>query len=212
MSEPINPPPTTVQLPAGLTAPAIEEAVRHRYSEVALQPEGKYGFRVGRTYAEALGYPAALLDQLPASVCEAFTGVATPSLRAPVRAGETVVDLGCGGGLDLALLAWMVGPRGRAIGIDSAPGMVERARRNLAALQLPQAEVREAPAHATGLPDSSADWVVANGILNLSPDKAPILEEIRRVLKPGGRFLLAETTLSEELPEGKIGTLDDWFR
>ena len=211
MSDPI-PDPLAAQLPAGLTAPAIEEAVRKRYSDVALQPEGKYGFRVGRLYAEALGYPAALLDQLPASLCEAFTGVATPTLRAPVRAGDTVVDLGCGGGLDLALLAWMVGPRGRAIGVDSAPGMVERARRNLAALQLPQAEVREAPAHATGLPDSSADWVVANGILNLSPDKAPILEEIRRVLKPGGRFLLAETTLSEELPDGKVGTLDDWFR
>jgi ubiquinone/menaquinone biosynthesis C-methylase UbiE len=79
-------------------------------------------------------------------------------------------------------------------------------------LQLRQAEVRQAPAHATGLPDACADWVVANGILNLSPDKAPIIDEIKRVLKPGGRFLLAETTLKEALPPENINTVDDWFR
>ena len=200
------------ELPAGFTAAALEEAVRGRYSEVSREPAGKYGFRVGRAYAEALGYPARLLDLLPAGLCEAFTGVATPSLHAEVRPGDTVVDLGCGGGLDLALLAWMVGPRGRAIGIDSSPGMAELARKNLSGLQLRQAEVREAPAHQTGLPDACADWVVANGILNLSPAKEPILEEVRRILRPGGRFLLAETTLGESLPEGKVGTLDDWFR
>jgi ubiquinone/menaquinone biosynthesis C-methylase UbiE len=133
-------------------------------------------------------------------------------LRAEVELGDTVVDLGCGGGLDLALLSWMVSPRGRVIGIDFAPGMVERARRNVGLLQLRQAEVRQAPAHATGLPDACADWVVANGILNLSPDKAPIIDEIKRVLKPGGRFLLAETTLKEALPPENINTVDDWFR
>ena len=199
-------------LPPGMTPQTIEEAVRCRYSEVATQPEGKYGFRVGRPYAEALGYPAKLLDQLPPSLWEAFTGVATPSLRAEVELGDTVVDLGCGGGLDLALLSWMVGPRGRVIGIDFAHGMVERARRNVGLLQLRQAEVRHAPAHATGLPDGCADWVVANGILNLSPDKAPIIDEIKRVLKPGGCFLLAETTLKEMLPPEKINTVDDWFK
>ncbi|HZN92480.1 MAG TPA: hypothetical protein VFB81_07230, partial [Myxococcales bacterium] len=87
--------------------------MKSRYSQVGQEPAGRYGFRVGRAFAEALGYPKELLDQLPPGSYEAFTGVGTPALRAHVRPGQTVVDLGCGGGLDLVLLSWMVGPRGR---------------------------------------------------------------------------------------------------
>ncbi|MEW5850779.1 MAG: methyltransferase domain-containing protein [Myxococcota bacterium] len=202
----------TPVLPAGMTADEVVDAVSKRYSEVAQRPDGSYGFRVGRPFAEALGYPGEVLDQLPPSVWEAFTGVATPAFDAQVLPGETVVDLGCGGGLDLALLGMMVGPRGRAIGIDFAPGMVERARRNAALLGLPQVEVREASAARTGLPDATADWVVANGILNLSPSKAEILREVTRILKPGGTFLLAETTLTEEISPETVSSPDDWFR
>ncbi|HEX5415448.1 MAG TPA: methyltransferase domain-containing protein [Chloroflexota bacterium] len=201
-----------VRLPGGLSADEVRSAVRARYSEVGTDPDGAYNFRVGRAFAEALGYPTAILDQLPPSVWEAFTGVGTPSLVADVRNGESVVDLGCGGGLDLVLLSWLVGSRGRAIGIDFAPGMVARARRNLGLLDLGQADAREASADDTGLPESSADWVVANGILNLSPDKGAIVREIVRILRPGGRFLLAETTLSAPLPPGTINGIDDWFR
>jgi arsenite methyltransferase len=202
----------TSALPEGLTAAQVRDAVRDRYSQVGAQPEGQYNFKVGRAFAEALGYPKAVLDQLPPGVYEAFTGVATPSLRAELRPGERVVDLGCGGGLDLALSAWMVGKRGRAVGIDFAPGMIERTRRNIELLNLRQAEVRLAPAEATGLEDASADWVIANGILNLSPDKDAVLREVVRILRPGGRFLLAETALSAPLPPGEASTLQDWFR
>lgn len=202
----------TVALPEGLSAGEVQNAVRERYTQVGADPEGRYNFKVGRGFAEALGYPTAVLDQLPPGAYEAFTGVATPSLRADVRPGDVVVDLGCGGGLDLALVAWMVGERGRAVGIDFAPGMVERARRNVALLNLRHAEVRLASADATGLADASADWVIANGILNLSPDKEAILAEVVRILRPGGGFLLAETALSDALPPGKAGTLQDWFR
>jgi arsenite methyltransferase len=203
---------STVSLPEGLSAAEVQAAVRDRYSQVGTQPEVGYNFQVGRAFAEALGYPKAILDQLPPGVYEAFTGVATPSLRADLRPGEVVVDLGCGGGLDLSLSAWTVGPRGRVVGIDFAPGMVDRARRNIELLNLRQAEVRVAPAEATGLGDASADWVIANGILNLSPDKHAVLQEIVRILRPGGRFLLAETALSAPLPAGKAKSLQDWFR
>lgn len=199
-------------LPAGLTGAEIRNAVRSRYSDVGAFPDRGYNFRVGRAFAEALGYPKSVLDQLPPSVWEAFTGVATPSLVADVGLGDTVVDLGCGGGLDLAVLSWMVGPRGRAIGVDFAPGMVERARRNLALLGLRQTEVRETSADDTGLPESLADWVIANGILNLSPEKGTIVQEISRVLRPGGCFLLAETTLSAPLAPESVNSIDDWFR
>lgn len=199
-------------LPGGLSPVEIGEAVRRRYSEVGRDPDGAYNFRVGRAFAESLGYPPGLLDALPPGAWEAFTGVATPSILATVQPGDRVVDLGCGGGLDLCLLSWTVGSRGRAVGVDFAPSMVERARRNLAHLDLAQTQVREAPADATGLPPDWADWVVANGILNLSPDKAAIVREVARILRPGGRFLLAETTLSVPLPPDALRGIDDWFR
>jgi SAM-dependent methyltransferase len=200
------------QLPDGMGFQEIQDAVRRRYTEVAQRPDAGYNFRVGRDFAEALGYPADLLDQLPPGAWEAFTGVATPSHVAEVQPGQTVVDLGCGAGLDLILLSRKVGPAGRAVGIDFAPGMVERARRNVALLELTQTEVRQAAAESTGLADAFADWVVANGILNLSPDKGAVLREVARILRPGGRFLLAETTLQAPLPAEEVKTIDDWFR
>ncbi|MDQ6672077.1 MAG: methyltransferase domain-containing protein [Chloroflexota bacterium] len=194
------------------TAEELRGAVRTRYSQVAREPRGQYNFRVGRTFAEALGYPADLLDELPVSLPEAFTGVSCPSLLAAVQPGQTVVDLGSGGGLDLVVLAQKVGAHGRAIGIDFAPDMVDRARRNLTLLKLSQAEVREAAAEETCLPDAEVDWVVVNGLLNLAPDKNAVLREVARILKPGGRFLLAETTIRAPLPANSLKTIDDWFR
>jgi len=202
----------TAILPSGLNPTDVRRAVQERYSQVGINPDASYNFRVGRAFAEALGYPPMILEQLPPSAWESFTGVAAPSLIADIQPGDRVVDLGCGGGLDLCLLSWMVGSRGRVVGVDFASGMVERAQRNLALLNLDQAEVVQTAADSTGLPDASADWVVANGILNLSPDKTGVIREIARILRPGGRFLLAEITLSTPLPPGSVQGLDDWFR
>ena len=116
---------TASSFPSGIDADQLREAVRDRYAAVASRPEGQYAFRVGRDFAEALGYPAELLDSVPSHAVEAFTGVATPMLRAELAPGETVLDLGCGGGLDLALAARAVGPTGRAIGVDMADAMVD---------------------------------------------------------------------------------------
>ncbi len=114
-------------LPPDLGPTELRAAVRDRYAAVASEPEGRYPFRVGRDYAEALGYPPELLNGMPSSAVDAFTGVATPILHAALKPGETVLDLGCGGGLDLSLAARAVGSTGRAIGIDMAEPMVERA-------------------------------------------------------------------------------------
>ena len=198
-------------LPEGVDQDELRAAVRERYAQVATRPDERYAFRVGREFAEALGYPAELLDALPARATEAFTGVATPVVHADLNPGETVVDLGCGGGLDLALAARAVGPTGRAIGIDMAAPMVERARETLRQLGLDWAEAHEAHAESLPLPDVSVDCVVANGILNLSPDKSVVLAEIARVLKPGGRFVLAETTLRHPLPSDQVRDLESWF-
>jgi len=198
-------------LPEGVDQDELRQAVRERYTQVATRPDERYAFRVGREFAEALGYPAELLDALPAQSTEAFTGVATPVLRADLKPGETVLDLGCGGGLDLAVAARAVGPTGRAIGIDMATPMVERASEALRDLGLTWAEAREAYAESLPLPDSSVDCVVANGILNLAPDKSVVVGEIARVLNPGGRLVLAETTLRYPLPSDQIRDLENWF-
>ena len=203
---------TDSQKPLGLTPEQLRAAVRDRYAAVAANPEGSYAFRVGRDFAEALGYPADLLDSVPADAVDAFTGVATPILRAELQPGEAVLDLGCGGGLDLALAARAVGPGGRAIGVDMADTMVERATSTMHALGYAWAEARVGYAEALPLADASLDCVVANGILNLAPDKSVVLAEIARVLRPSGRLVLAETTLRYELPPDTVQDLEDWFR
>lgn len=199
-------------LPPDVEPAELRRAVRDRYAAVATEPEGRYSFRVGLAFAEALGYPPKLLDEVPPSATDAFTGVATPMLHANLQPGENVLDLGCGGGLDLALAARAVGPTGRAIGVDMAEEMVERATATIRALGLDWAKARVGYAEALPVVDASIDCVVANGILNLSPDKSAVLAEVARVLRPGGRFVLAETTLRHELPPGSIGGLEDWFR
>jgi arsenite methyltransferase len=198
-------------LPAGLDPTELQSAVRERYARVASQPEAGYAFRVGRAFAEALGYPTELLDAVPVSALDAFTGVAAPVLHAELQAGETVLDLGCGGGLDLMLAAQTVGPSGRAIGIDIAEPMVDRAQNALTELGLTWAEARVGYAEILPVPDASVDCVVANGILNLSPDKSAVLGEIARVLKPDGRLVLAETTLRSALPTDTVRSLEGWF-
>lgn len=170
------------------TQAEIREAVRTRYSQVAREPDRTYGFRVGRAFAEALGYPAQVLENLPASLSQAFTGVACSALPADVQPGQTVVDLGSGGGLDLALLAGKGGPEGRAIGIDFALDMVDRAQRNLAGLELHQVEVRQAGADETGLVDASIDWVVINACSTSHLTRAPFYVRYLGSLHQMGSF------------------------
>jgi len=204
--------PPSPGVPAGFSAEELRAAVAQCYSDVAARPDGAYPFRVGRAFALALGYPAEVLDQVPATAIEAFTGVSCPPLRARIDPGETVVDLGCGAGLDVLLLARAVGREATVIGVDSSRTMVERAQRGIALAGVTNARVIEARADDTGLPSGFADCVIANGILNLSVDKQAIVQEIARVLKPDGRFFLTEITLTEALPADSVKELDDWFR
>ncbi|HEY7294817.1 MAG TPA: methyltransferase domain-containing protein [Dehalococcoidia bacterium] len=202
----------TSRLPDGLSAADVEAAVRDRYSQVSADPSQPAGFPVGRAFAEAVGYPPELLASLPAEAVEAFAGVACPVPYAALRPGETVVDLGCGAGLDSLYAGRSVGPAGCVVGIDFAPEMVARARRAVEAAGLPQVEVRLADGCALPLADGAADAVVVNGIFNLNPDKAALLREAYRVLQPGGRLVAAEITLTAPLPPDEGHSLDDWFR
>jgi len=197
---------------ADMTASEISAAVADRYGRVASAPAEKFGFPVGRAFAESVGYPPPLLDSLPASLSESFTGAGNPQPFVDARPGETVLDLGCGAGLDLLLYARAVGGKGRAIGLDMAQPMIDKARRNLAAAGAPSAEFLCARADSIPLPSASVDLVTANGIFNLSPDKDAVMRECVRVLKPRGRMIFAEIVLKESLPGEARKDIQDWFR
>jgi len=163
------------RLPDGLTADEVRTAVRDRYSQVGADPAQDFSFPVGRAFAEAVGYPADLLASLPPDAAAAFAGVACPVPWAELVARETVVDLGCGGGLDSLYAGRCVGPSGHVRGIDFAPTMIARAQQTLTAAGMPWVEVQLSEGHCLPLTDASVDAVVVNGIFNLNPDKQELL-------------------------------------
>jgi arsenite methyltransferase len=195
-----------------LSPDEIKAAVAERYGHVAITPGQKFNFPVGRSFAESVGYDPAILDRLPIGIWESFTGAGNPQRYVDAQPGETVLDLGCGAGLDLYMYAKKVGPKGRLFGLDLSEPMLEKARRNLAAVGISNVEWLYASADAVPLPDNSVDLVTANGIYNLSPDKDAVMQEVARVLKPGGRTIFAEIVLKSELPCEIRRKIDDWFR
>jgi SAM-dependent methyltransferase len=190
----------------------IKQAVAAKYSQVALTPQADFNFPVGRPFAESVGYSRETLDNLPASMWESFTGAGNPQPYVEVKPGETLLDLGCGAGLDLYLYAKAVGEAGKAYGLDISSAMIEKARKNLQDVGIHNVELLVAPADRIPLPDGSVDVVTANGIYNLSPDKEAVMKEVYRVLKPGGRTVFAEIVLKAPLPEEIRKDLRDWFR
>jgi len=197
--------------PASLELDVLQQDVMSTYSRVAEDPEGDFHFHRGAQYAaSALQYDAEELALLPSGSTAAFAGVANPLLNAEIVPGETVLDIGCGGGMDLLFAARRTGPKGRAIGVDITEAMRLRASKSAAALGLNQVEILEGDALSLPVEDQSVDLVISNGVLNLTPNKLRAFREIARVLKPGGRLSLADIAIGKELSLDTREDIDLW--
>jgi SAM-dependent methyltransferase len=188
---------------------SIPVMVRQRFARIATAP-GRDKRRIGPKVAKELGYDPEEIDRLPGSITESFAGVGNPLSLGEVRPGETVLDLGSGAGLDSVLAARRAGPGGQVIGIDMTPEMVEKARRNVQAVGLSNVEFLNAPVEAIPLGDDTADVALCNGLFNLCPDKPGALAEVHRVLKPGGRFLIADILLEDRVTPGEVARKGAW--
>jgi arsenite methyltransferase len=197
--------------PVGLDTKKLRDEVSFIYARVAEDPSGDFHFHRGPRYAaELLGYDGDLLARLPEESTASFAGVANPHAIAPLAVGETVVDVGCGAGMDLLLAARAVGATGRAIGVDMTPKMAERARASATKAGLTHVEVRIGDALQLPVEAATVDVVISNGVINLTPDKERAYAEIFRVLKPGGRLQLADIIVQNELSEGIRNDIDLW--
>ena len=197
--------------PADFDVAALRDEVSAMYARVAAAPDGVFHFHRGPDYAAGmLGYDPAALARLPPAVTARFAGIGNPLAIRALEPGATVLDVGCGAGTDLLLAAFSVGFAGRAIGVDMLESMRACATAGAAACGLANVDVRAGEAVSLPVDDHSVDVVISNGVLNLLPEKAPAIDEIARVLKPGGRVQLADIVVGTELPEAALRDIDLW--
>ena len=188
----------------------LRTEIQKKYAEVATEPSKEFHFHTGRPMAGMLGYPKELLDGLPASVVESFAGVGNSFSLGAIEPGESVVDIGSGSGFDCIVAAQHVQDTGRVIGVDMTHEMLDKANESRASMGLENVEFRFGYAEALPVDDAWADVVISNGVINLCPDKETAFREVYRVLKPGGRLMLADIVTYKPVPQGAKENIDLW--
>ncbi len=188
----------------------IRRAIRKKYAAVAHSAKGFFTYPVGKKGADLLGYDRQLLKELPEELLNSFCGVGNPLAIDQIENGSSVLDIGCGAGFDLYIASCQVGRKGKVIGVDLTPEMVDRARKNLAAAKVANTEVLLVASEQMPFADHTFDVVISNGVINLSPDKPTLFAEIHRVLKPGGRLQFADIILEKNLPPHLAANVESW--
>lgn len=155
-------------------------------------------------------YRDADIADLPATVTDVAFGCGNPTAISELRAGETVLDLGSGGGIDCFLAAKMVGETGRVIGVDMTPEMIALANRNLAKVGAANVEFRQGQIEALPVGEGTVDAIISNCVINLSPDKDQVFREAFRVLKPGGRLQVSDIVWMRPVPDGIKDDMEQW--
>jgi len=198
----------TVEAQASLEA-ILKDEIINMYQEVAENPEGEFHFYHGRQAAEMFGYRADWLGRAPADSVASFAGVGNPHERSELQPGETVLDLGSGAGLDAIISSWAVGPSGRVIGVDLNPAMCLKAQAH-AAQSGTTMECHEGRMEDIPQPDATIDVIISNGVINLSFRKRKVVEEMFRVLKPGGRISITDIVSAKQLSQSIVNDPKLW--
>ena len=187
---------------------ALRAAVQEEYEVVASEPQRGFHFHTGRPLAALLGYESEWLEGIDEGSIESFAGTGNPFSMGELGAGERVVDVGCGAGIDSLIAAKMVGPAGAVVGVDMTVAMLEKAR--TAADGVDNVEFRQGFGEEIPVPDGWADVVISNGVLNLMPDKRRALAEMARILKPEGRLQLGDILVDRPVPENAKEKIELW--
>jgi len=196
-----------------MTEDRTTETVRQRYAELATtaahadpcctpSEEGVFG---------TSRYGTDDLDAVPATAAAASLGCGNPTAVADLAAGDVVLDLGSGGGIDVILSARRVGPTGKAYGLDMTDEMLDLARANAADADITNVEFLKGQIESIPLPDATVDVVISNCVINLSTDKPRVLSEADRVLRPGGRFAVSDVIADADMDEATRRDVDQWI-
>lgn len=187
----------------------LKDEIIRMYEEVADNPDAEFHFYHGREAAELFGYDSDWLDKAPAGAVASFAGVGNPHLRSDIQPGDTVLDLGSGAGLDGIIASWQAGPTGKVIGVDLNPAMCIKAQAHAAttgtAMECHEGRMEEIP-----LPAESVDVILSNGVINLSFRKRKVMEEMYRVLRPGGRISITDIVSGKQLSRNIVNDPKLW--
>jgi arsenite methyltransferase len=184
-----------------VNAKDLEQKVKKMYRDVAINPAGEYHFEMGRGLAEKLGYEKTDLDRIPAAAIESFAGVGYYFDMANLKEGDNVLDLGSGSGMDSFIASLKVGASGKVAGIDMTDEQLEKAERLRKRHQIENVYFHKSYLESLQFHVISFDVVISNCVINIIPDKKKAFADVSRVLKPGGRMVIADIVTEKQLPE-----------